>query len=66
MNNQEVVLSYMSEGTKDEKQYLTPDLFESLQDAKHKVNEEALEKQLVAQAGMIKNRSEEQEIMRAT
>lgn len=59
MNNQEVVLSYMSEGTKDEKQYLTADLFESLQDAKHKVNEEALEKQLVAQAGMIKNRSEE-------
>ena len=51
MQNREVVVRYMSPRTKDEKMYLTPELFDGLQDAKTKVEMDNIDADIVANAG---------------
>lgn len=51
MADREVFVSFMSPRTKDEKMYLTPELFDGLQEAKTKVDLANLIAENVANAG---------------
>ena len=67
MKNQEVVVSYMSPRTKDEKMYLTPELFDGLQEAKTKVEMDNIDAEIVANAGANHKTDEmKAQIMRAS